>query len=141
MKISEIIKICSPLSTTPMIYPGKLVSAGRAVRFNPDQEEKVDLNSLLVKHPAATFFARVTGESKFAGIMSGDMVVVDTIVEPTEGSIVCVASNEDIFLKKYFSLDGKEFLESADSEIEALDPDQLLKNKILGTVTKIIHSY
>lgn len=141
MKISEIIKICSPNTINPMIYPGKLVSAGRAIKISDNNEEKVDLNHLLIQHPSATFFARVTGESQFAGIVSGDMVVVDTIVEPQDGSIVCVASNEDIFLKKYFSIDGKEFLESADSEIEAIDPDQLLKNKILGTVTKIIHSY
>ncbi|MEI6090725.1 MAG: S24 family peptidase [bacterium] len=141
MKISEIIKICSPINSNPIKYSGKLVSAGRAVKINDGNEEKVDLNSLLIQHPAATFFARVTGESQFAGIVSGDMVVVDTVVEPTDGSIVCVASNEDIFLKKYIFVDGKEFLESADSEIEAIDPDQLLKNKILGTVTKIIHSY
>jgi DNA polymerase V len=141
MKITEIIKICSPITSNPIKYSGKLVSAGRAVKINDNNEEKVDLNSLLIQHPAATFFARVTGESQFAGIVSGDMVVVDTVVEPTDGSIVCVASNEDIFLKKYILADGKEFLESADSEIEAIDPDQLLKNKILGTVTKIIHSY
>jgi DNA polymerase V len=141
MKISEIIKMFSPIDSNLIKYSGKLVSAGRAVRINDSNEEKVDLNSLLIQHPAATFFARVTGESQFAGIVSGDMVVVDTVVEPTDGSIVCVASNEDIYLKKYIFVDGKEFLESADSEIEAIDPDQLLKNKILGTVTKIIHTY
>lgn len=141
MKISEIIKMFSPIDSNLIKYSGKLVSAGRAVRINDSNEEKVDLNSLLIQHPAATFFARVTGESQFAGIVSGDMVVVDTVVEPRDGSIVCVASNEDIFLKKYIFVDGKEFLESADSEIEAIDPDQLLKNKILGTVTKIIHTY
>lgn len=141
MKISEIIKICDSDKSNPIIYPGRFVSAGKPVRFKEEQDEKVDLNSLLIKHPAATFFARVTGDSQFAGIISGDMVVVDTLTEPAEGSIVCVASNEDIFLKKYFSLNGQEFLESADGEIETLDPDRLLQNKILGTVTKIIHSY
>ena len=40
-----------------------------------------DLNEFLVRHPAATFFVRVSGDSMTgAGIHSGDMLVVDRAV-------------------------------------------------------------
>ena len=45
-------------------------------------EGKLDLNRHLIKHPAATFFVRVTGDSMTgAGIHSGDLLIVDRSLE------------------------------------------------------------
>ena len=42
-------------------------------------EEKLDLNKHLIKHPSATFFVKVTGDSMIkAGIHSGDILIVDS---------------------------------------------------------------
>ena len=41
-------------------------------------EESLDINKLLVKHPAATYYVRVKGESmRDAGIYDSDILVVD----------------------------------------------------------------
>ena len=45
-------------------------------------ESQLDLNKHLVRHPSATFFVRVTGDSMIgAGIFSGDILIVDRSLE------------------------------------------------------------
>ena len=46
-------------------------------------EPPLDLNELLVKRPAATYFVRVEGDSMIgAGIHDGDLLVVDRSLRP-----------------------------------------------------------
>jgi len=58
-----------------------------------DQIEKVlDINDLVVKNPASTFFVRVEGDSmEGAGIFSGDVLVVDRSITAKDGRIVVAA--------------------------------------------------
>ena len=58
-----------------------------------DQIEKVlDINDLVVKHPASTFFVRVEGDSmEGAGICSNDVLVVDRSITARDGVIVVAA--------------------------------------------------
>ena len=67
-----------------------------------DQVERVlDINDLVVKHPAATFFVRVEGDSmEGAGIFSGDVLVVDRGLEATDGHIVVAAVNGELVVKR-----------------------------------------
>ena len=56
------------------------------------QEPPLDLNELLVKRPAATYFVNVEGDSMVgAGICHGDLLVVDRSLRPADGDIVIVA--------------------------------------------------
>lgn len=63
----------------------------------------IDLNKELVRHPAATFYARVVGDSMVdAGVEDGDVLVVDKSMEPHEGDMaVCFIDGE--FALKYIS--------------------------------------
>ncbi|HAR20831.1 MAG TPA: peptidase S24 [Cytophagales bacterium] len=56
----------------------------------------IDLNKYLIKHPSATFYGRVKGDSlKNAGIHHGDLLIIDRSVEPTNGKIaVCYLDGE-----------------------------------------------
>lgn len=67
----------------------------------------LNLNSLLIKHPASTFFVRVSGESmRDDAIRNGDILVVDRSVEPYDGCIaVCCIDGE--FTLKRIRRDGK----------------------------------
>ncbi len=52
-------------------------------------EKTLDLNEFLVRHPQATFFVRVSGDSMAgAGIHDKDILVVDRSIEPAHGKIV-----------------------------------------------------
>ena len=63
----------------------------------------IDLNKELVHHPAATFYARVVGDSMVdAGVEEGDVLVVDKSIEPREGDMaVCFVDGE--FALKFIS--------------------------------------
>lgn len=56
----------------------------------------IDLNKHLIKHPSATFYGRVKGESlKDAGINDGDLLIIDKSLEPVNGKIaVCYIDGE-----------------------------------------------
>lgn len=53
------------------------------------QDGAIDLNRYLVRNPAATFLYRAHGNSMLdAGIVSGDVLVVDRSEQPQDGDIV-----------------------------------------------------
>lgn len=56
----------------------------------------IDLNKELIKHPTATFFGRVKGDSmRDAGISDGDLVIIDKSLHPQNGKIaVCYLDGE-----------------------------------------------
>ena len=52
-------------------------------------ERSLDLNTYLVKHPAATYLARARGNSmEGCGIYNGDLLIVDRSLEPQHGQII-----------------------------------------------------
>ena len=58
-------------------------------------EGQLDLNKHLIKHPAATFFVRATGESMInAGIFPNDILIVDRDPE-----VVGILAARDIVMK------------------------------------------
>lgn len=64
------------------------------------QEQPLDLNELLVRHPAATFFVRVQGDSMTgAGINDGDLLVVDRSIRPADGDVIIACVDGDFTVK------------------------------------------
>lgn len=64
-------------------------------------EGALDLNSLVIKHPEATFFARVEGDSmRDEGITEGDILVVDKAVEPYDGCLAVAYIDGEFTLKR-----------------------------------------
>ncbi len=70
-------------------------------------EMHLDLNQHLVKHPAATFFVKASGDSMSgAGIAHGDMLVVDRSLEATHGKIIIAAINGELTVKRLWRHEG-----------------------------------
>lgn len=67
-------------------------------------EQAIDLNKELVRHPACTFYGRVSGDSMIdAGLHDGDIVVIDKSIQPFNGAMaVCFIDGE--FTIKYIEL-------------------------------------
>ncbi|EPF17584.1 DNA polymerase V subunit UmuD [Cedecea davisae] len=64
-------------------------------------EESLDLNKLVVKHPSATYFVRVSGDSMVgAGIGDGDLLVVDRSLSAEHGDIVVAAVAGEFTVKE-----------------------------------------
>ncbi len=62
------------------------------------EEKPIDLNSLLIKNPAASFIMKYEGEpQKDESIEQGDYLVVDCSKLPADGSLA-VVKHENIFV-------------------------------------------
>lgn len=72
------------------------VSAGFPSPAEDFKELSLDLNTLVVKHKEATFYARVSGQSMIgAGLDDGDLLVIDRSLEPRNNKIaVCCVDGE-----------------------------------------------
>ncbi len=68
--------------------------------------QAIDLNKELVKHPAATFYGRVVGDSMIdAGVDEGDILVIDRSLTAKDGDMaVCFVDGE--FTLKYLKFSG-----------------------------------
>ena len=77
------------------------VSAGFPLPADDYAEGALDLNSHLVRQPAATFFARARGDSMIgAGIHDGDLLVVDRSLTAEDGKVVVVSINGELTVKR-----------------------------------------
>lgn len=65
-------------------------------------ETNLDLNELLVKKPAATFFVRAQGDDATlaSGIHSGDILIVDRSMEPASGKVVVCILDGGLTVKR-----------------------------------------
>ncbi len=61
----------------------------------------LDFNRDLIKHPEATFYGRVDGDSmRDAGIDDGDIAVIDRSLEAADGDIIVAYVNEEFTIKR-----------------------------------------
>ena len=72
------------------------------------QNDSLDFNRDLIRHPEATFYGKVEGDSMIeAGICNGDIAVIDRSLEPRHGDVVVGYINRE-FTIKYLDLTHKE---------------------------------
>jgi DNA polymerase V len=100
----------SPASRAHMPLFSSRVAAGFPSPADDYIDRGLDLNEFLVKHPSATFFVKVAGDSMTgAGIRSGDILVVDRSLEASDGSIVIAVLDGELTVKR-LKVDGKSLL-------------------------------
>lgn len=100
----------------------------------------LDLNELVVKHPVSTYYLRVEGDSMTgAGIMQGDIVVVDKSLSPKNNDVVVAAVDGD-FTLKHLKRDGQRaWLIAANPAYPSIALHEALDAQIWGVVTFVIH--
>ena len=104
-------------------------------------EGKLDLNRHLIKHPAATFFVRVTGDSMIgAGIHSGDLLVVDRSLEPADKHVVVAVLDGELTVKRLFKQNQVLRLLPENLNYQPIEITQQQTIEIWGVVTSVIHS-
>ncbi len=104
-------------------------------------EGKLDLNRHLIKHPAATFFVRVTGDSMIgAGIHSGDLLVVDRSLEAADRHVVVAVLDGELTVKRLFKQQGVLRLLPENLNYQPIEISGQHTFEIWGVVTSVIHS-
>ena len=116
------------------------VSAGFPSPAEDYLEGTLDLNQYLVKHPAATFFVRVTGDSMIgAGIHAGDILIVDRSLEARDGKVVIAVVNGELLVKRLRMEKERIYLASENQDYPPLVITDLMEFEVWGVVTNVIH--
>lgn len=117
------------------------VSAGFPSPAEDDMEGKLDLNELLIRHPSATFFLKVSGSSMIkAGIHHNDILIVDRSLEPAHGKIVIASLNGELTVKRLYCKDKKIQLIAENDAYPPIDITEEIDLRLWGVVTNVIHS-
>jgi DNA polymerase V len=104
-------------------------------------EGKLDLNRHLIKHPAATFFVRVTGDSMLeAGIHSSDILIVDRSLEAIDGNVIVAALDGELTVKRLYKRNNVLRLLPANKNYQPIEIQAHQAFEIWGVVTNVIHA-
>ena len=134
---------------TGRILPGRLFGRLRLLGTveagwpSPAEEELVDtmnLDEYLIKNRDASFILKVSGDSmEDAGILPGDMVIVERGPSPKDGDVV-IAEVDGEWTMKYFRKKGKKvYLEAANKKYDTISPRDELK--VAAVVKAVIRKY
>ncbi|HYP02495.1 MAG TPA: translesion error-prone DNA polymerase V autoproteolytic subunit [Pyrinomonadaceae bacterium] len=117
------------------------VSAGFPSPAEDYIEGRLDLNRHLIKHPAATFFVRVAGDSMIgAGIHPGDILVVDRALEPQDSNVVIAVVDGVLTVKRISQRHGKLFLVPDNQAYQPLEILEEMEFEVWGVATSVIHN-
>ena len=106
MKNIKLIKGEFDKSLELLLAPG--IRAGFPSPAEDYLRDSLDFNRDLIRHPEATFYGRVEGDSmEGAGISDGDIAVIDRSLEPQDGDVVVGYINGN-FTVKYLNLKHKD---------------------------------
>jgi len=119
---------------------GSGIAAGFPSPAEDYEEVSLDLNRALVRHPAATFYARVKGTSMTdAGILDGDLLVIDKALEPKEGDIAVCFLDGEFTVKRIGRIDGELCLLPANERFKPIRISGESEFIVWGIVTYVIH--
>ena len=139
------IKIIRGVFDTKLELGHASVVAGFPSPAEDYRNETLDFNRDYIKHPEASFYGDVSGDSmRDAGIFDGDRVIIDRAVEPHDGSIVLAWWNGD-FTMKYLDLthrdEGYIELRPANDDYPVFSIDDPENFEIWGTVIHLIRTF
>lgn len=110
------------------------ISAGFPSPADDWIEGRLDLNHHLIKHPAATFYMRVIGDSMNDEIREGDILVVDRAAEAEDGDIVIVRIFTDFTVKKLSIQEGKIWLLATNESYQPIEITEEMDFEVWGKV-------
>ena len=100
----------------------------------------MSLDEYLITNKEATYLLKVNGESMIeAGILPGDLLLVERGAAPRDGDIVIAQVDRD-WTMKYFRKRGRRvFLEAANKDFKPIHPQEELQ--VAAVVRAVIRKY
>ncbi|MEI7595824.1 MAG: translesion error-prone DNA polymerase V autoproteolytic subunit [Bacteroidota bacterium] len=116
------------------------ISAGFPSPADDYVELKLDLNQHLIKHPAATFYVRVKGNSMIdANIHEGDILIVDRALEAKNNDIIIGVLNGEFTVKRLKKTKSGIVLNPENTEFKPIKISSDADFQIWGVISYIIH--
>ncbi len=126
----------------PLAFFTSRVEAGFPSPADDYLEGTLDLNEHLIRHPAATFFLRVSGDSMTgAGIYPGDILIVDRSLPPADGRIVIAVVDGELTVKRLSRRQGRIRLLPENSRYPPIDITAEQDLRVWGVVVHAVHSF
>jgi len=121
----------------PVVEGG--ISAGFPSPAMDFVDVSIDLNKHLIRHPSATFYGRVKGDSlQNAGISDGDLLIIDRSLEPTNGKIAVCFIDGEFTAKRIQLLKNKVLLVPENEKYQPIHVTEGNTFLIWGIVTHVI---
>lgn len=140
IKMAESLQIFSPEECSPsgLYFVGK-ITAGFPSPAADYLEEILDLNQVVIKNGAATFYGRVNGSSmKDAGVDDGDILVIDKSLEYRAGALAVCFLDGDFTLKRLKKSKGQLYLVPANKDFPPIAVPENAEFTVWGIVTYIL---
>lgn len=103
-------------------------------------ESSLDLESLLVHHPAATFYIRAEGSGMEAsGIHDGDILVTDRSLNCSDGCIVVAVVQGETVVRRIAERNNAYYLLADSPAIPPVAMNNRSGQLLWGVVTHVIH--
>jgi repressor LexA len=113
-----------------------------AARYTTDEEltDTMSLDEYLISNREATYILKVNGNSMIdAGILPGDMLLVERGAHPRDGDIVIAEVDREWTMKFFRKRGAAVFLEAANKDYRPIHPQEELK--IAAVVRAVIRKY
>lgn len=115
------------------------VQAGFPSLAQGEYADSIDLNRALITNPAATFCARVIGNSMVdAGINEGDLLIIDRSISPHDGNIAVCFIDGDFTVKRLSVREDGVFLTPANASFPEIQVTEDSSFQVWGVVSHII---
>lgn len=131
------------LTLTKRAFAIPLAGSVQAGFPSPEEEvlaDKLSMDEYLITRPEASFLLQVSGDSMTgAGIMEGDLVIIEKGRHPRTGDIVIAEVDGDWTMKYFEKRDGQVVLVAANPKYPDIRPRTDLR--LGGVVTAVIRKY
>ncbi|RRY15645.1 peptidase S24 [Brucella anthropi] len=118
------------------------VPAGFPSPASDYQEDEVDPIAWVVRHPSATFWWRVSGDSLIdEGIHDGDLIAVDRSGRRRVGRIVLAVVDGNVTVKKLAKRDGRFWLDPKSRERDFTPILVTESTEIWGVIAGVVRRY
>lgn len=139
---TRVIGIYLPNSSTKLARP--LLQSRISADFPSPAEDyiegRIDLNRDLIKHPLATFYIRVIGDSMEPRIAAGALLIVDRMMETKDDDVVVARLGSDLCVKRLrIEPDGRLLLLSENPQYPPIEITEEIDFEVWGRVMVSLH--
>ncbi|WP_293765858.1 translesion error-prone DNA polymerase V autoproteolytic subunit [uncultured Aquitalea sp.] len=132
--------LSTPTASLPLLAHS--VRAGFPSPADDYLEEPLNLNDYLSDNPLTTFLMRVKGDSMSgAGILEGDILVVNRSLAPQHGDIVVAVIDNDFTVKRLWRKQGRAALLAENPAYPVIQQQGEQEWRIWGVVSGSVRKY
>jgi len=103
---------------------------------------ELNIHDYIITNPSSTFCVKVSGDSMIgAGINSGDIIVIDRSIKPSQNHIILCSLEGDFLIKRLRIINKKIYLIPENPQYQAILVDKYKNFEISGVVIAAVKKF